>query len=233
VSAPERVRLATASEPSGEGWWRWSVWIEGTDAALDLLESVRYVLHQTFRNPVRVVRNRATRFRLDAEGWGEFALLAHVTRRDGATFRLERWLDLGDPSVSATDRRPCVFLSFGAADGRLAFALREDLAKQGVDVVTPQESEPGLSMSSTIREKLQRADLVAFLTGGELRGFAEIELDQARQSEKPFLPVLIGRDTEAPAQLANVEPVRMYTLSDSSVVADAIRARVNDVFHED
>jgi hypothetical protein len=234
MSDEDRVHLETKAEPRGESWWEWSVWVEGSDAALALLASVRYVLHPTFRNPVRVVADRTSKFRLTSSGWGEFAIEAEVTRVDGRTFRLERWLDLGfQQGREAADRKPRVFLSFGAADAPWARAVKEELTKQGVDVVSPQDKAAGTTITSAISDTLQGADLVAFMTSGELRGFAEVELDQALERNKTCVPILIGRDISAPAQLANLAAVHMYTRGDSRAVADALRARVIDLTYQD
>jgi pYEATS domain-containing protein involved in immunity/TIR domain-containing protein len=234
MSDEDRVHLETESTPSGESWWNWSVWIQGSDKALAELESVRYVLHPTFLDPVRIVADRSTKFRLDSAGWGEFAIAAEVTRNDKRTFRLEKWLDLGFQGAGIA-RKPCVFLSFGAADAPWAWAIKGDLTKQGVDVVSAQDAAPGLSLTTAINDSLTRCDLVAFVTTGELRGLAEVELDQARQRRKAYVPILVGREASLPPQFAGekTQPVQMWKPSDSLNVADAIRARVNDLTIED
>jgi hypothetical protein len=230
----DRVHLQTESTPSGESWWNWSVWVQGSDKALAELESVRYVLHPTFLDPVRIVTDRSTKFRIDSAGWGEFAIEAEVTRNDKRTFRLEKWLDLGFQN-GASGRKPCVFLSFGAADAPWARAIKGDLTKQGVEVVSTQDAFPGSSLTTAINESLTRCDLVAFVTSGELRGFAEVELDEARQRRKAYVPILVGRKASLPPQFAGekTQAVQMWTPADSLNVADAIRARVNDLTLED
>jgi hypothetical protein len=235
MSDQDRVHLETKAERKGESRWAWAVWVEGSAAALDLLASVRYVLHPTFPNPIRIVEDRKSKFRLESAGWGEFAIEAEVTRNDGRTFRLERWLDLGfQEGREGADRKPRVFLSFGAADAPWARAVKEELTKQGVDVVSPQDMVAGTTITSAISESLQGADLVAFMTNGELRGFAEIELDKARERQKPCVPILVGRDASLPAQFdEKIQPVHMYTQGDSLAVADALRARVIDLTYQD
>jgi len=235
-----RVRLVTESHHKGESWWSWAVWVESVDggaAALERIESVTYVLHPTFPDPVRSITDRASKFRLQSEGWGEFAIEARVHTTGGGVFRLERWLHLEHSEEKGGGRRPCVFLSFGTSEAPLARALRDDLTKQGVDVVSPLDVSPGTSIDAAINEGLQRADLVAFMTSGELRGFAEIELEQTRRLEKPYVPILVGRQSSLPSEFEGKEPavapVHMYSRSDSGVVADKIVARVKDAFYAD
>src|SRR4051812_27706932 len=65
------LHIAQDYEYQGSDYWKWSVWIDGTDEELDKIESVEYTLHPTFPNPVRVVDGRATKFRLDSAGVGQ------------------------------------------------------------------------------------------------------------------------------------------------------------------
>jgi transcription initiation factor IIF auxiliary subunit len=45
------------------------VWIEGSDDALDLVDLVEWTLHPSFPSPVRKIRDRASKFRLETGGW--------------------------------------------------------------------------------------------------------------------------------------------------------------------
>jgi transcription initiation factor IIF auxiliary subunit len=68
-----------------EGNDRWSWWIalEGPPAELDQVESVTYVLHPTFHEPIRTVKDRASGFRLEAEGWGTFTVRLSIHHKSG------------------------------------------------------------------------------------------------------------------------------------------------------
>jgi transcription initiation factor IIF auxiliary subunit len=72
----------------GDNWWKWSVWIEGTDEALDRIEYVEWRLHPTFPNPIRKITDRSSRFRLDTSGWGTFRIIARIVLKDGTENRL-------------------------------------------------------------------------------------------------------------------------------------------------
>jgi transcription initiation factor IIF auxiliary subunit len=90
------------SRYQGDDWWDWSVWLDGPDEELDAVDHVVYTLHRTFPDPVRTVRDRSTRFRLAARGWGTFRIYAKVVSRGGAALKLHHDLDLRYPSGEAT-----------------------------------------------------------------------------------------------------------------------------------
>lgn len=59
-------------------WWRWTAFVEGSDAKLDEIEYVEYHLVPGFPNPIRRIKNRRTKFALATRGWGVFELIAKV-----------------------------------------------------------------------------------------------------------------------------------------------------------
>jgi transcription initiation factor IIF auxiliary subunit len=81
----------------GDDWWKWAVWVEGTDDVLDQVNFVEWMLHPTFPNPVRNVRNREEKFRIDTGGWGVFPIRANVYLKDGNLVRLQHELTLHYP----------------------------------------------------------------------------------------------------------------------------------------
>ena len=91
----------------GDRRWDWSVWIDGPDAELDQVESVEWVLHETFPQSVVPVTQRQSKFRLDQNGWGEFEINAYVKAKDGPQ-HLVHWLRLaesgGPPAQPAPTR---------------------------------------------------------------------------------------------------------------------------------
>jgi transcription initiation factor IIF auxiliary subunit len=78
-------------------WWSWAVWVEGPESELDGIEYVEYTLHPTFPKPVRRIRDRATKFRLETGGWGVFTIYAKAVRKDGSVVPLEHELTLRFP----------------------------------------------------------------------------------------------------------------------------------------
>jgi transcription initiation factor IIF auxiliary subunit len=87
----------------GDDWWKWAVWIEGSDDDLDQVEYVEWTLHPTFSKPIRKVRNRDQRFRLETGGWGTFEIGARVQAKDGNALHLRHDLKLYYPDGTETD----------------------------------------------------------------------------------------------------------------------------------
>ena len=59
-----------------------------------------YVLHPTFKPPIKKVDDRAGNFRLIASGWGTFTLYAKLHMKDGGEVHLEHELELFYPQDS-------------------------------------------------------------------------------------------------------------------------------------
>jgi transcription initiation factor IIF auxiliary subunit len=69
--------------------------LEGEDDSdLDAVGRVVYHLHPTFRDPIREITNRETKFQLQTAAWGQFNLTAEVYLRVAAEpLRLERYIN--------------------------------------------------------------------------------------------------------------------------------------------
>ena len=62
---------------------------------LSQVEKVVYVLHKTFKNPVREITSRETNFELRTAAWGEFTIRADVyLKGQSDPLRLSRYLDI-------------------------------------------------------------------------------------------------------------------------------------------
>jgi hypothetical protein len=228
-----RVRLKNDAEPREADWWWWSVWLDGREEDLDKVKSVKYVLHPTFPDPVRVVTDRQSRFRLSALGWGEFSITAEVSTDTDESFSLERWITFKDPHAQESEgRKPSVFLSYSATDRPLVKFLTDDLKRQGVDVVAPEDMIAGSSWSAAIGDLIRRAQVVAFLVSGELRGFAEQELALAQQGGKPVVPILVGNASQPPEPLAGMASMHLRSPNDAGPVADLLAARAKEFFYD-
>ena len=88
------LRIDQGFEYQGEDWWNWWVWIEGADAELNQIDQVVYTLHPTFPTPVRTVKDRASKFRLETRGWGVFPIHAKLHFKDGTKKPLQHQLQL-------------------------------------------------------------------------------------------------------------------------------------------
>ena len=96
------MRIAQSEEYQGDDWWKWSVWIDATDQELDKIVSVTYTLHPTFREPVKKMTDRGSKFRLSTMGWGIFTLYALVEFTDGHSRKLSHALKLHYPDGTET-----------------------------------------------------------------------------------------------------------------------------------
>jgi transcription initiation factor IIF auxiliary subunit len=83
----ETAKLVPQIAP-GPQLYEWSVEIDVPQEILDQIDYVVYELHQTFTEPIQVVRSRDTRFRLTRIGWGIFTIPITVHFKDGSTGQL-------------------------------------------------------------------------------------------------------------------------------------------------
>ena len=68
------------------------------------MDHVEYLLHSTFKNPVRVVRKPENGFRMDTAGWGTFEIKAIVYLKDGRQELLTHEIKLEEsPKTGRTD----------------------------------------------------------------------------------------------------------------------------------
>lgn len=92
------LRIEQGFKYQGEDYWDWWIWIEGSQDELDQIAHVIYILHPTFPNPVREVKDRSTKFRLKTAGWGVFRIRATVKHKNGKETLLTHDLTLEYPS---------------------------------------------------------------------------------------------------------------------------------------
>lgn len=92
--ASNKYKIAQGFKFEGDDWWSWWIWIEGEKADLDEIAYVIYTLHSTFKNPVRKIDDRASKFKLKTEGWGTFTIYARVVLKNKKEIPLEHELYL-------------------------------------------------------------------------------------------------------------------------------------------
>lgn len=97
------VELHNSWKLVDDDWWDWSAYLTGPDVAK--VDRVEYVLHPTFKNPVRVISDPEDGFRMKTSGWGTFELRAIVHMKDGKQQLLTREIKLeSDPKKGRTDK---------------------------------------------------------------------------------------------------------------------------------
>ncbi len=89
--------VAQSQKYERENWWKWSLWIEGSDEDLDRIEAVTYRLHPTFPEPIRTVTDRASKFQLRCSGWGIFLIPVEVRLKGGKSIALKHQLQFAIP----------------------------------------------------------------------------------------------------------------------------------------
>lgn len=87
-----------------EDWWKWGAFLDDSGTGdLEKVDYVEYILHPTFKNPVRKITDRGSGFRLSTSGWGVFLLRAIVHFKDGSTRNLSHSLVLRrDPATGVS-----------------------------------------------------------------------------------------------------------------------------------
>jgi len=224
----------------GNDWWQWSIWLDGTEAELDRIDHVIYTLHPTFPTPVRRVEDRATCFRLDSAGWGQFEVYAEIVMKDGTREPHKHWLKLDYPTPSKRSapsrraevkgelgKRPSVFLSSSVADVSLASALRKALTAADMDVMTFEDLASGLPFGKSVELFLRQAVAAVFLISERPSPFLgrEIEAALARQVAV-IVPVLVGPDALLPEELSGFEGIRVNDITEIESVAQQIAEKV-------
>jgi len=63
--------------------YQWRVFVKDTESVLDSIERVTYLLHPTFVNPLRVIKDRENKFELVSIGWGEFEIEITIKFKEG------------------------------------------------------------------------------------------------------------------------------------------------------
>ena len=96
------VEIKQDFEYQNNDYWKWWIWIEGSDNDLDQIDHVVYKLHPSFPEPVRTCKDRASKFRLETAGWGVFSIHAKVVTKDGKAFKLKHELELNYPDGTPT-----------------------------------------------------------------------------------------------------------------------------------
>ncbi len=83
-----------AEETEERLWFDWCVFAADEENAVNKIKRVKYHLHPTFVNPLRIATNREQRFALVSNGWGEFSIGIEVEFLDGTVERTKHWLNL-------------------------------------------------------------------------------------------------------------------------------------------
>ena len=229
------IRIQQDSSPHKRDWWTWSVWLDGPDRELDQVAYVEYVLHPTFTQPIQHIEDRDSRFRLNANGWGEFMIHVNIHRRDGGVDKLEHWLRLeGAPTrggVGATtglERRPpeMVYVSYSVADAALMDPVVEALAKRGVRALTSDDFDPDLPLDEAMRRLSESVECGIVALSDMRNPSLSKDMSALQRNQTPILVVLIGPDAHLPRELSSYPVLHLKDRGDSEGAAQAIWERL-------
>ncbi|HYU35902.1 MAG TPA: pYEATS domain-containing protein [Thermoanaerobaculia bacterium] len=200
------MKLAQHVESKAEGWWAWSVWLEGDPAALDGVEAVTYFLHPTFPSPVQTRTNREDGFLIQGNGWGEFIVRARVAFKDGREEILKLPLHF-DGAQPHPPRLPTFFISHSLADTGTAEAVRQALENDlHLEFVEPTSAEPGLPLS--VENLIQDSDALIAIVSDKESLWVQREIDMAEKLHVPVVSIVVG-SAELPANLSSRQVIRL------------------------
>jgi len=144
------IAIVNDSQYLGNGMWKWQVWIEGPPEELRKVLSVRYILHPTFKNPFRLVKEESTKFKLSAFGWGEFNLKAEILMKDNTKLMRSHYLKLkAEEKPNILNLKPI----------KMPYQDFKKLLKQGIEEWNIQRKKSPNQQFDISRIKLNRMDL--------------------------------------------------------------------------
>jgi hypothetical protein len=226
------IRIKQDCAHSGDGWWNWSVWLEGPDEEIKGVREVVYTLHPTFVDPVQTIRTRRNGFKLSSVGWGEFEIHVEIVGKDGKIARRKHWLKLEEArttrrtsttkgAAAGPERRLRAFVSFGVADSQIAESIRAGLVESGFEVSSPGDVISGVPLEKAVANMIDRADVFVFVVSGRPSLWQSREMTwAAARGVGTIVPVVVGPEVRLPEALAgrtavhvaNAEEARAKTL---------------------
>jgi len=228
--------------PHDEGWWDWSVWLDGPSTELDAIQEVVYILHPTFPNPVNQIDDRETNFRLKARGWGEFNIQIQVYLKDGSKIKLDHWLELDQvaptrgaqvtmmkrPRFTKKMEHPLLYLSSAMADMKFSFALKDALEVEGLEVIMNQDLDDDEPLEMLLATK-QASFQAGLFVISDIRNPSFVhDYWVIQKSEISSLIVQIGEVRDLPDDMEDLPRFKIKDVSETVFVAASIAQRVRD-----
>ena len=99
------MRIRNRWKYAGDDRWDWEAFLDdGGTGQLDAVNSVEYILHPTFKNPLRKITTRNNQFTMKTNSWGTFLLRAFVNMKDGSKKKLTHEIELSyDPEEGVSE----------------------------------------------------------------------------------------------------------------------------------
>lgn len=64
-------------------YYQWGIEVAANDNILNKIDYVKYKLHESFPNPIQIVRAREQKFRIGGQAWGTFTVFINIYFKDG------------------------------------------------------------------------------------------------------------------------------------------------------
>lgn len=177
------IKLKQNYEYVRQDFWNWSVWVDAEDSELNAIESVEYTLHQTFHDPVRLITDRKSKFKLSTSGWGTFTIYAKIRKEDGEVIDLEHELELHYPDESDPTSRGEAETE-GLESGKGEVSTKSDTDKK--DSVIEKRIEESLNNSQFKWRTLRRVAIEAGISeedaADKLRANQNVRFDRNSKS---------------------------------------------------
>jgi len=251
------LQVKQDAERIGDRQWKWSVWLDGPNAELDKIADVEYILHPTFPSPVKHVKSRENKFRLDARGWGEFRIYIKVTDHQGGVEKLDHWLNLfdrdmekqafaqgvvpkpvpnkGEQAMFQGKVRPPpltnVFVSYSVADAPLANALMKELNKLHIQALRLDDIEVGEIVESSLARKMSKVDAGIVIVSDRVSPWMNSEIEALRKyGVRLLIPVFIGEANLAnlPKSLQELQGIQIKDISEMEMVAQRVAEAIKE-----
>jgi transcription initiation factor IIF auxiliary subunit len=132
----------------GKDQWEWDAFLDSNQPKeLDEIEYVEYVLHPTFDNPIREIKDRESNFRLSTSGWGTFKLKAFAYKKDGTKIKLEHNLELyypdEDPNIVTFKKELNKLSGYrGKPDWKDFFSTIDEIEKLSKEINDEMHNDP-------------------------------------------------------------------------------------------
>jgi hypothetical protein len=222
------LRIAQSAKQERPRRWRWRVWMEGNPDELDQVDRVVWLLHPSFRDPMRESTDRSSGFQLEAIGWGEFKLRARVDFHDGKQRFLEHELELEEDGQRAPRKQPVVFISHAVADTQAVRDLSALLERSHVTTLHAGDIlKAGRSWEEQFLHAVSGADAVVAVISGMTSPWVSREVAAAHRMGIPVLPVRIDSGAEPLQGFESKQVIDVPTLASS---AGQLSESVHDLF---
>ncbi len=179
-------------------YYDWAIWIDEEENVLENIESVTYMLHATFPNPVKVIKDKASKFKLKTSGWGTFMIKIKIDEKGGDEVFQQHFLVLEENYDSTQgkgkdvalepkeDKKKKVFLSYSSLLQKYADEITNKLNDKGIEVVDANKSPEGESVFDFIESSMDDSDSIISLESKFDNPWVGEELQMAKEKQKPI-----------------------------------------------